>query len=154
MTEILATNRLFERMPMPTPEEFMRDYLREHIEAEKRELASRAPFREKFFTGECYFDSRKGTLEAWESEKIASVSSSDTGAIAITELIRKLHSRVLHQKHRYHLQLEGNRWRIQCVDSNCIICKGEAVKITCRFCHGTGWRSGNPGTTDADARDE
>jgi hypothetical protein len=125
---------------MQTPEEFMRDYLREHIEDEKRELASREPFRKRFFTDECFFDSRSGTLRMWESEVLLSVSRSDTGATAITKYEMRTHT----HKHRYHL-LQGDRgWLIQCVDMGCPFCNEKVQNSSCRFCHGTGWRSGNP----------
>ena len=123
---------------MQSVEEFMSQYLDERVAEEKREQASRAPFRQKFHTNDCRWDSRAGTLEMIQSERVLRVASSGTTAEAIT--IR--HSPSLadsdHQL-RYHLQGSHDGWLIRSVDVWCHSCRGEAGKEDCIFCHGTGW---------------
>jgi hypothetical protein len=118
----------------------MRQYFDERIVEEKREQASRAPFRQKFHTDDCRWDSRAGTLETIQSEKILNVSILNTKAEA--EVITTRNSSILpngvHQL-RYHLQSNGDSWLIQSVDLWCFSCRGEKGNENCMFCHGTGW---------------
>ncbi len=121
---------------MQPVEEFMRQYLDERVAEEKREQASRAPFRRKFHTDDCRWDSRAGTLETIQSERVLRVSGSDTTAAVITT--RESPSSGVHQL-RYHLQGSGDGWLIQSVDIWCPSCRGKAGREGCISCHGTGW---------------
>ena len=123
---------------MQSVDEFMRQYFKERIVEEKREQLSRAPFRRKFHTEDCFWDSRAGTLEMIQLEKVLKVSSSDATAEVIT--VRECPSipNSLHRL-RYHLQVYGDDWRIRNVDVWCVTCNGETGKDSCMFCHGTGW---------------
>jgi hypothetical protein len=47
---------------MQSVEEFMSQHFEERVAEEKREQASRAPFRQKFHTDDSFWDSRAGTL--------------------------------------------------------------------------------------------
>lgn len=47
------------------------------------EIARREPFRQKFYVGDCHFDSRRRSVEQSEAEEILSVTSSDAGAEVI-----------------------------------------------------------------------
>ena len=125
---------------MQSVEKFMRQYFDERIAEEKREQASRAPFRRKFHTDDCFFDSRAGTLEMIQSEKVLKVSASDSTADVITTRHSPTLSDSVHQL-RYHLQSGQDGWLIQSVDVWCHSCRGEA-KDDCIFCHGTGWFDG------------
>ena len=123
---------------MQSIEEFMRQYLDERITEERREQASRAPFRRKFHTDDCRWDSRAGTLEMIQSERILNVSNSGATAEVITT---RDCSRLINGVHqlRYHLQRGGEGWLIQSVDLWCHACHGVRGQESCIFCHGTGW---------------
>ena len=127
---------------MQSPREFIQQYFEERVVEEKREQASRAPFRQKFHTDDCRWDSRAGTLEMIQSEKILSLSSSDTTAEVITS--REAPSRPIDGLHqlRYNLQRTGDRWLIKSVDVWCYSCHGVASHTDCIFCQGTGWLDG------------
>jgi len=124
---------------MKSVEEFMRHYFDEQVIEEKREQVSRAPFRRKFYADGCYFDSRAGSVELIQSEKVLMVSSSETKAEVITARESPFIPNSLHQL-RYHLQVNDDGWQIREVDMWCPACHGEKGKDNCIFCHGTGWR--------------
>jgi hypothetical protein len=123
---------------MQNVEEFMRQYFDERAVDERREQASRVPFRRKFHTDDCRWDRRAGTLEMMETEKIVSVSSLDAKAEVITTQHILGRADTIHQL-RYHLKPSGDGWRIRDVDTWCAFCNGEAGNSSCTFCQGTGW---------------
>jgi hypothetical protein len=112
---------------MQSIEEFMQQYFDDRIVDEKREQASRVPFRRKFHTEDCRWDSRAGVLETMQSEKVLSMSSSETGA----EVITSRETCSLTQRLRYHLQPVGNGWLIGSVDFSCPLCGAERGKDSC-----------------------
>ena len=129
-------------MNMQSAEEFMRRYIDEHIAEENRRQASHAPFRQKYFTTDCEFGSRPGMLEMFQTEKVQSISSSDMKAEVITR--REIPDRLGDFYNlRYLLQAHGDSWLIYEVDVCCCACNGEAGKVDCPSCHGTGWRDTN-----------
>jgi hypothetical protein len=125
---------------MQLVEEFMQQYFDERIAEEKREQAGRAPFRRKFHTDDCFWDSRAGTLEMIQTETVLRASASDGTAEVITTRHSPPRADSVHQL-RYHLQASQGRWLIRAVDVWCHSCRGEA-KADCIFCHGTGWFDG------------
>lgn len=125
---------------MQPAEDFMRQYFDERIGEEKREQTSRAPFRRKFHTDDCFWDSRAGTLEMIQTEKVLAVSASDTTAEVITTRHSPPRPDSVHQL-RYHLRASQGGWLIRAVEVWCHSCRGEA-KADCMFCHGTGWFNG------------
>jgi hypothetical protein len=125
---------------MQSAEEFMLEFFRERIAEEKREQEIRAPFRRKFYSKDCHHDRRDGTLATMESERIISLSSTDTKAEVTTEQevlpsIRGLD----HFRLRYYLQSVGDRWLIHGVDPWCFECRGMPGKTACFSCGGEGW---------------
>ena len=127
---------------MQSVEEFMRRYLEEHIAEEKRDRASHAPFRQKFYADDCYWDSRVGTLELLQSEKVVSISGSDTKVEVRTT--RELFDRPGDFYHlRYDLKRRGDDWLISEVRTKCCACSGEPGNESCLGCHGTGWTNTN-----------
>ena len=124
---------------METVEEFMQRYFDERIAEEKREQSSRAPFRRKFHADDCFWDSRAGTLEMIQTEKVLKVSASGRTAEVITTRHSPTLSCSAHQL-RYRLQDHSGSWLIREVDVWCHSCRGEAGKDNCSFCHGSGWR--------------
>jgi hypothetical protein len=73
----------------------MRDYIAARLQNQKRELEVRAPFREKFYSPDCAFDSRSGILEEIESETLPAKAHFVSGSLLVT-----LPSIVLHHKRR------------------------------------------------------
>jgi hypothetical protein len=134
---------------MQSPEEFMRGYFEARIAEEKREEANRAPFRQKYFAG-CFEDARPWQLEMFLSEKVISISSSETQAEVIT---MRANLGILEQTHnmRYHLRARGDSWKICGVDLPCCACDGEPGNADCPACHGTGWRTTNMSSHPATA---
>ena len=142
---------------MQTAEEFMREYFRARTAELVKELASRKLFRQKFFTNDCLWDGRRGSLEGSKLEEIISLSVSDNAANVITNGV--LNPTHLH-KLRYHLQVAGEAWLIQGVDGACLKCHGISGNSQCVFCSGTGWlkspelRQEEPPDTPSGRRDD
>ena len=121
-------------IPKQSAEEFMREFFRARTVELRRELEARAPFRTKFFAEDCIWESRKGTINDSESEKILSVSSSDLRAEIVTRPASPF------PKLRYHLQAENRRWLIKSVDLECFLCAEGTRNSECPVCKGTSWR--------------
>lgn len=121
-------------------EEFMREYIRDAVAEEQRVLASRTPFRRNYYSDECLWDSRAGTLETLRSEKIESVTVSGSEAAVITERESQLGNRAdSRQRLRYHLKDVNGSWLISEVEVECPMCRGKQDNA-CIFCGGTRWR--------------
>ena len=95
---------------MQCPEDFMKRFFAARTAEIKRELECRAPFRKKFFTDDCYWDSRRGAVERSEAEVIVEVSTSITGPRVITREIDPF------PRLRYMLIPSNESWLIQRVD--------------------------------------
>jgi hypothetical protein len=124
---------------MQSVEEFMRGYFEALIAEEKRQQASHAPFRRRFYAEDCDLGSRPGILEMFQSEKVLTISNSDAKAEVVTT------RQVANQpgnfyEMRYHLQAQNDSWIICGFDLRCCSCNAEAGKDDCPHCHGTGWR--------------
>src|ERR1019366_2786429 len=124
---------------MQSIEEFMRGYFDALISEEKRRQVSHAPFCRRFYTEDCDLGSRREMLEMFQSEKVVSVSSSDTKAKVITT--REIPDQPGNfYDMRYHLQAHNDSWMICGFDLRCCSCNGEVEKDSCPCCRGTGWR--------------
>ncbi len=125
---------------MQSPEEFMRCFFVARTAELRRELETRVPFRKSYFTDDCVWDSRAGTVEASEAEDVSEVSRQGAEAIVITDYVRK--SDYLHRR-RYHLRQEKGIWRIQKGEFECSACRGKEQGLprnpNCVGCGGTGW---------------
>jgi hypothetical protein len=127
---------------MQSVEEFMRRYLAEHIAEEKRRQAGHAPFRQTFYTDDCYWDSHVGTLELLQSEKVVSVSGPDS--MVEVRTTRELFDRPgTFYDLRYDLKRRGDDWLISEVHTQCCSCSGEPGNESCPACHGSGWTNTN-----------
>jgi hypothetical protein len=127
---------------MQPVEEFMREFLRERVAEERREQASRAPFRQKYYSDDCFWESRVGVLEKYESETLVSTSCSGDEALAITTSEYPSVSKDFrYAKLRYHLEAAEGQWKIRSLDFACRYCKGEPGCSACIFCNGQGWIS-------------
>ena len=111
---------------MQQVEEFMAQLFRTRIEEEKRILANRAPYRQRFFTPDCRWDNRAFTLEMIETERIISIDASDSEAAVITEFkasVSPPSARI--NRRRYHLEARGDSWLISRVEAQCPHCHGQ-----------------------------
>src|ERR1700690_220017 len=97
---------------MQPVEEFMRQLFDEKIELEKQRLARRTPFRQKFFTQDCDYGSRRGMLEQFQSEKVQSIKVSDSEAeVVTTQIAFYVHSEASFEM-RYLLRAESESWLV------------------------------------------
>ena len=138
---------------MQSVEEFMRRYIDEHIAEEKRQQASHVPFRQRFYSEDCDYGSRIGMLEMFQSEKVQSVSSSDTKAEVIVTREVALEPGNFYDL-RYLLQASGDSWLMCEVDVRCCSCNGKPGNESCPCCHGTGWRNPNISKVGTAASDQ
>jgi hypothetical protein len=124
---------------MQTIEDFMREYFHARLAEEERYLASRAPYRQRFFTGDCQWDNRARSLEIIKSEQIEGVNQGDTETLVITAY--KIAWRADDPKRhrlRYHLKPEGHSWLIRYVELACPLCQGLGGS-DCMYCKGKQW---------------
>jgi hypothetical protein len=137
---MLYNNRHYASLiPMQRIEEFMRDLFLTRIAEEKRILENRVGYRQKFFSSDCRWDNRAGTLEMIETELIVSVERSDSEAAVITEYKVPFYaSGVQVHRRRYHLKAAGDNWLIGLVEHECLACHGQGDE-GCRNCKGKHW---------------
>jgi hypothetical protein len=119
---------------MQSAEEFMHEFFCARTAEIKKELENRTPFRQRFFTDDCFWDSRKGVIERNESETIVSVSNFDSEVEVITQQADPF------PRLRYHLQRAGQSWLIRGVDAECLSCGEARGNVECIFCNGNGWQ--------------
>ena len=116
---------------------FMRRYFEARVADAEREMKDRMPFRGKFFTVDCVFDSRIRTLEILRSEEIENVDSVSSTVITFSKNSFKA-SASERQKKRYHLVAVDNNWLIRMVEIECPACSSSSNE-GCRLCKGTRW---------------
>jgi hypothetical protein len=125
---------------MQPVEKFMDELFRARMDEEKRILANRAPYRQKFFTPDCSWDSRAFTLEMIETERIISSEVSDLEAAVITEYKASVlppSARI--NRRRYHLKASDGSWVISHVEHECMLCHGQGDN-SCIGCKGMHWK--------------
>ena len=119
----------------------MHSYFRGREEAERLCQEARLPYRKRFFTDDCYFDSHAGALDMIRSERIESIETKGPTVFVVTNIavdLRKLGKHV--RRHRYNLEPSGETWVIRCVQMACPVCERPGQK-SCRVCHGEYWLS-------------
>jgi hypothetical protein len=122
---------------MQTPEEFMREYLAAKVAEAAREVEAHQPFRRKFYTDDCFFDSRAKTVGMHQSEKVDSTSNSEKDVTVITHMTAPF---AVERHLRYHLKPNGQTWLIENVDSECAMCSfRKSIDPNCPMCGGTSW---------------
>jgi len=130
---------------MKTIENFMQDLFQTRIAEQKEILANRAPYRQKFFTPDCRWDSRVGTLEMMETERIVSSDGSDMKATVITAYNVPFYaSGPQTHRRRYHIKAVGDNWLVWLVENECLACRGEGDE-NCINCKGQHWLSSQRG---------
>src|SRR4051794_20871738 len=120
-------------------EHFMQSLFSSRLAEEKQILHNRISCRQKFFTPDCHWDSRVGTLKMIETEAIVSIEESDLAAIVITSYNVPFYKNA-DQTHRrrYHLNRSGDTWLIRLVETECLACLGQGNE-NCICCKGKHW---------------
>lgn len=93
----------------PTVEQFMSHFFQERTASLKRLLEIHFVYWRRFYHEECLHDSRRGTLERSEAEKIISISPS----VGETEVVTTGHTV---GRSRYHVKSSSAGWLIHEVD--------------------------------------
>jgi hypothetical protein len=126
-----------------TPTKFMAEYFRGRTELILAEIERRSPHRQKYFTSDCRWDSRRGTVESSQAERILDVSEEGDEVLVVTT---GSSSNSIAFPLRYHLRRNAESWLIQQVESRCPAChdSGKArhgdAGGPCPFCAGKGWK--------------
>ena len=124
---------------MKSVEDFMRDLFKTRIDEERQLLAKRADYRNLFFDSGCVWDTRAGTLEMIESEKVISVENLNQETLVVTESKFQHGLKDLLFRMRYHLIEKNDRWLIASVENQCALCRGEGDD-SCICCNGKKWK--------------
>jgi len=124
---------------MKPVEEFMHEFFRARLIEEQSHQANRAPFRQRFFTQDCLYDSHVDTLKRMASEKIVGVEGGPSNPKIITEQTFHYKARARRIRLRYHLQPLADDWLIGSVQSACLVCEGRGDR-NCPYCKGKLWR--------------
>jgi hypothetical protein len=135
-------------------EDFMHEFFHARTVEEQREMASRAPFRQKYFADECQADSRSHKLAMIQSEEVVDLTQSDSEAVVITVYKNPFYKPSNQMKRkRYHLKPAGDSWLIQFVETECPFCHGVGDE-NCRFCKGKHWRRGGRTAEERESDDK
>ena len=111
----------------------MRQFFSERTKSKKRILEIRRPFRQRFYDGECLWDSRRGVIECSESEAVVRIIPSDNEVAVITT------GHLATQRSRYFVKPSGESWVIREVESECSFCGLFGSRAECPHCAGKGW---------------
>ena len=125
---------------MQTVKEFMDTFFRERLTQEEEYQKVRLPFRRRFFTEECRFDSRADTLARFQSEKIIQIDEEESVSRVVTDQIFYYMGKSKTIRMRYHLRRADTRWLIEKVQTACPLCEGPGDS-NCLFCKGEQWRT-------------
>jgi hypothetical protein len=125
-----------------TPIKFMAQYFGDRTELIIAEIDRRSPHRQQYFDAACKWDSRRGTVESSQAEKILEVSESGNEVLIVTS--GKSHESIAFPQ-RYHLRPKGEAWLIHQVETQCPGCRGRGKAPggdggDCQFCGGKGWK--------------
>lgn len=106
---------------------------------EEQEQARRVPFLQSYYANDCLWARRLGRLEVAQSERVDSVSSTETKAEVITSRLADGEPGVFCEI-RYRLEAKDGGWLIHGVDLQCCCGDGKRAEANCPACHGTGWK--------------
>lgn len=129
-------------------EDFMARYFRERTELIAVEIERRLPYRRKYFTEECSWESRRGAVEASRAEQILAVSQHAEEALVVTsgdtvKIPSGETTKEVPFQRRYRLRPSGETWLIHKVEVMCLACKGTGktpAGHTCPLCKGHLWK--------------
>ncbi len=121
---------------MQSPEDFIRDYLKEQVRLQ--EVCSQAwlPVRKRFFqTGYNAYDPQRN-IDRTKAEIPLETSGSEGSAVVTTSGWGEGH------RLRYTLRDIAGAWRICRIDLECGICRGTGKfkEGACKLCKGEGWK--------------
>ena len=126
-----------------TPIKFMGQYFGDRTELIRAEIERRSPHRQTYFAPDCRWDSRRGTVESSQAEKILEVSQTGEDVMVVTT---GRSANDIAFPLRYHLHPNGESWLIHKVESRCPGCHGSGkaphgnIGDSCPFCEGKGWK--------------
>lgn len=126
-----------------TPIKFMAQYFRDRTELIIAEIERRSPHRRQYFATNCTWDSRRGTVESSQAEKILEVSEVGDEVLVVTS--GTSHNSIAFPQ-RYHLRANNETWLIHQVEMRCPPCHGTGkspyanADSSCQFCSGKGWK--------------
>jgi hypothetical protein len=124
---------------MQSVADYMQELFDTRIAEEKTILANRASYRQKFFSADCLWDSRRFTLEMIESERIVSIEDLGSQTLVITEYTASASPPSARtNRRRYHLKIQDDNFKICCVEALCAYCHGSGDE-SCMMCKGKHW---------------
>jgi hypothetical protein len=119
----------------------MKEQLLARIENQRLCEEVSKPYRNRYFSTECTFDSRQWTIETLATETVERVEFTDEDEVfVITRSLFKLPGypqKVM--RHRYQLQPTEMSWIISHVDLGCMHCEGRG-DASCALCNGDPWQ--------------
>jgi hypothetical protein len=121
---------------MQSPEDFIRDYLKEQVRLQQVWSTIWLPVRERFFQpGYNAFDPQLN-IDRANREIPLETSESEGNAVIITSGYGDGH------RLRYSLQSKAGSWRIGGIELECGICRGTGKfkDSVCKLCKGAGWK--------------
>jgi hypothetical protein len=128
---------------MTAIEQFMARYFEDRTKLIAEEIEHRSPHRQEYFDSGCRWDSRQGTIESSQAEKVLSVSEANGETLIVTT--GRSQGKFTFPL-RYHVRPKGDTWLIHQVESQCPACHGTGdaqcgeESGRCRFCDGRGWK--------------
>ncbi len=114
-------------------EAFMREFFEARSALLELQVDARAPFRGKFYTPNCLFDSRQGIVKDSRAETVESVQGHLEGVLVVTTKGDRS------SRQRYQLRPSGESWLIEAVELWCCRCEGGLALVRCPTCGGRGW---------------
>lgn len=118
---------------------FMEAFFRARIADEEAYQQQRAPFRGRFFTKDCRYDSHADTIGRLRSEKIVAIEETAGAMRVVTQQKAFLSKKVRTMRTRYSLVPTDTSWLIRKVETSCPLCDAPG-SIDCPYCKGTQWR--------------
>ncbi len=121
---------------MASPEDFIRDYLKERVHLQELWNQAWLPVRERYFDPGYDAFHPERNLDLAKSEVPLETSESNGTAVVTTSGYGEGH------RLRYTLQDWKGSWRICGIHLECSLCRGTGKYKTgaCRLCKGKGWK--------------
>src|SRR5262245_19680110 len=97
-----------------TPTKFSAEYFQARTELILAEIERRSPHRQKYVAADCRWDSRRGTVESSQAERILEVSEQGEEVLVVTS---GSSANKIAFPLRYHLHRNAEGWLIHQVES-------------------------------------
>lgn len=118
----------------------MLEFFKARVVEQKRIETARIPYRNKYFTTDCYYDSHAKTIQRMESEKISEIDDSEPFPKVITEQNFPFRGKSMVLRLQYILKPHEGSWLISEVLHPCFLCQGKG-DVNCPQCKGKRWYS-------------